>query len=328
MTAKVIEGFGKKFTERIVETIFTPAFIFWLVGTIALFQRFDRSYTFNRLKSYPEVFQAAILIGIFCLVPASAFVVKRFDSTVIHCLEGYWPDWLRLYSRHKIKHYSRRQDRLETRRNSLRELEEQKTQRFQALKDTIETEGPDALTENEKMEYRQLYSQRLSSDETKELIWLIQQLRAMPGKNELMPTNLGNLLRAAERQPLEKYGLDPIICWSRLWLLLPEPVKVELQSARADLDAAARIWLWSLLSLGWTVLGALWIIPLGILSAYFAYYYWAISAAATYGELIEATFDIYRYLLYDSIRWQLPADPNVERRVGKELTSYLQQGFY
>lgn len=327
MTAKMIESFGQKFTERIVETIFTPAFFFWLVGTIALFQRFEWSYAIDNLENYPEALQVAILIGLFCLVPTSAFIVKRFDLTIIRFLEGYWPSWLRLYSRHKVEHYRKCKDRLNMKRNSLRQTEDQRKQRLQALTATIETQSVAALTDDEKMEYQQLYAQLLSSDETQELIWLIQQLQAMPGRPELMPTSLGNLLRAAERKPLEKYGLDPIICWSRLWLILPDSVKAELQAARADLDAAARIWFWSILLLGWTILGALWIIPLGILSAYFAYYHWAISAATTYGELIEATFDVYRHLLYNSIRWQLPDDPNVERRVGKELTAYLQRGF-
>jgi hypothetical protein len=70
-----------------------------------------------------------------------------------------------------------------------------------------------------------------------------------------MPTRLGNLLRAAERKPLEKYGLDAIICWSRLWMLLPDAVKKDLQESRADLNNAARVWLWSLLFCGWTFVG-------------------------------------------------------------------------
>lgn len=70
---------------------------------------------------------------------------------------------------------------------------------------------------------------------------------------------------------------------------------------------------------------ALWPL-LGLLSARLAYQ-WAIAAAQTYGELVEASFDLYRHLLYQSLRWQLPADPKVERRVGQELTRYLWRGF-
>lgn len=84
-----------------------------------------------------------------------------------------------------------------------------------------------------------------------------------------MPTRLGNTLRAAEQRPLEKYGLDAIVCWSRLLLLLPDAVKQELNAARADLNTAARLWLWSLLFIIWSVWGW-WATPLGLLSALFA----------------------------------------------------------
>lgn len=109
---------------------------------------------------------------------------------------------------------------------------------------------------------------------------------------------MGNILRAAERKPSEKYGLDAVICWSRLWLLLPDTVKQDLQAARADLNTAARVWLWSILFCGWAFLAwnpatpfltnllALWPL-LGLLSVGLAYQ-WAIAAAQTYGELIES----------------------------------------
>ncbi|MBW4466378.1 MAG: hypothetical protein KME07_13215 [Pegethrix bostrychoides GSE-TBD4-15B] len=96
--------------------------------------------------------------------------------------------------------------------------------------------------------------------------------------------------------------MRPGSCWSRLWLLLPDAVKKDLQAARADLNTAARVWLWSLLFIGWTALGAWWAAPVGILSAVFAYYSWALDAARTYGELIEAAFDLHRHLLYQSQR--------------------------
>ena len=64
-----------------------------------------------------------------------------------------------------------------------------------------------------------------------------------------------------------------------------------------------------------------------MLSALFAYYTWAIPAATTYGDLIEASFDLYRQLLYKSLDWQKPDDPNEERRVGQQLTDYLWRGF-
>jgi hypothetical protein len=48
-----------------------------------------------------------------------------------------------------------------------------------------------------------------------------------------------------------------------------------------------------------------------------------LSAAANYGELIEAAFDMYRFALYKSLRWPLPDDPGDELQKGRNITDYL-----
>jgi hypothetical protein len=137
-----------------------------------------------------------------------------------------------------------------------------------------------------------------------------------------MPTRLGNVLRAYERKPAEKYGLDAIVCWSRLWLLLPDSVKADLNAARAEFNAAVRLWIWSVLFIIWTG-WAWWALPVSVLSAWIAYQ-WAVSAAQTYGILIEATFDTHRHLLYQALRIDLPACNAQEITKGTLITNYLQ----
>jgi hypothetical protein len=46
-----------------------------------------------------------------------------------------------------------------------------------------------------------------------------------------------------------------------------------------------------------------------------------------YGDLLESAFDLYRTLLYKSLRWKLPRNPTEERELGKGLTDYLWRGF-
>ena len=62
-----------------------------------------------------------------------------------------------------------------------------------------------------------------------------------------MPTSIGNILRAAERRPADKYGLDAIIVWPRLWLLLPEATRTELRAAYGSLDLATATVIWGVL---------------------------------------------------------------------------------
>jgi hypothetical protein len=327
MTAKVLDSFGGKFAEQWVATLLTPAFVFWLGGFVAAIQWFGWASLVAKFTSYSELLQIAILVVGLCIVSASAFVVQRFDFPLLRFLEGYWYPWLHPLRQHCIQYYRDRKDKLTKQSNDLRNIEAQQKAKLQAYKNTIETSGAATLTSIERDEFLQLNERLLTPKQQETLVRLRQELREMPANIDLMPTRLGNVLRAAERKPLDKYGLDAIICWSRLWLLMPDAAKKDLQTARVDLDSAARMWLWSVLFTLWSFTGALWAIPLGVVSAIFTYYYWAIPAARTYGSLIEAAFDLYRHLLYESLRWNLPVDPTVERRVGQQLTEYLWRGF-
>lgn len=327
MTAKVMESFGGKLAEQWVATLLTPAFIFWLGGFLTAIQRWGWNTLVTRYTAYPEPLQIGILVGALCIVAASAFAVQRFDTPIIRLLEGYWFPWLRPVRQVCISYHYQRKQALIQQSQTLRTQEAQQNARLQTLRTSIETQGATSLTQAEQDEYCQLNERLLTATQQETLTRIRLALHNLPTNMDLMPTRLGNILRAAERRPLEKYGLDAIICWPRLWLLLPEPAKKDLQDARADLSNAARLWLWSILFLIWAAFGALWAIPLGILSALFAYYIWAIAAATTYGDLIEASFDLYRHSLYQSLRWNLPADPNEERRVGRQLTEYLWRGF-
>jgi hypothetical protein len=70
---------------------------------------------------------------------------------------------------------------------------------------------------------------------------------------------------------------------------------------------------------------AWWAVPLGLLGALFCYR-WAVAAAAVYGELLEATYDVHRWSLYAELHWPPPANPSEEKAVGEALTSYLYRG--
>jgi hypothetical protein len=295
MSAKFLESVSGKLAERWVASLITPAFIFWSGGAIAAVDHFTwPTLHFFLTKQLEEPFRTVFLIALFCGVVVSGLVVQRFDLGVLRFLEGYWLPWLPLK---RIRRWLIRKEQM--RSDHIR-------QRWQEL---------NLLSDNQ-----------LQDEEHDELVRLDWQQQHFPLEHQIMPTRLGNLLRSAESYPSERYGIDAIVCWPRLWLVLPETTKKDLQSARADLDSSARTWLWCLMFMVWGI-WVRWLAPLGFISAVFTYYCWATSAASNYGELIRATFDLYRHLLYESLRWHLPANPDEERRVGKELTEYLWRGF-
>jgi len=161
-----------------------------------------------------------------------------------------------------------------------------------------------------------------SPEEDAEFAGLDNKLAYIPeNPAHRMPTQLGNYLRAVEMRPDQKYGLNAFVCWPRLWLVLPEPVKKELAEARDKLDTAVRVWSWGALFLIWTYY-AWWAIPVSIFAVSIAYR-WILQAAKIYGQLVESAFDLHRFALYESLHWDFPDDFKNECEEGKKLTAYL-----
>lgn len=294
MLPKFLDSLGDTLAKEWVAKVFTPAFVFWFGGLLTWALHSPANWnTLEQWLSQKTLVQplTTLIVGLLILA-TSAIAVQQFELPILRLLEGYWPRWMQPLKKRLIK-----KQKLKA---------EQAEKRFQALA----TKGIGRLTPEEADEYVQLD-------------W---QLKQTPTESDrLMPTQLGNILRAAERRPLEKYGLESVICFPRLWLLLPNEVKTELTEARARLNTMVRVWTWALLFLIWGV-WTWWAIPVGILSALLAHR-WMLNAAATYGDLVESAFDLHRTALYQSLRFPLPKNPTEEQQTGRALTDYLWRGF-
>jgi len=295
MSAKFLEGAGGKLAEQWVANLVTPAFVFWSGGLLTYIQHHGWQPIANIFPdSKLEALQIGIIAGILILIYLSALIVQRFDTEILRGLEGYWYPGIR-----KLPLL-----------NWLRKRHIQKRDRY------LENWYP--LRRKEK-------DQTLTSNDRAELIRIDCALRQYPtDETDFLPTHLGNILRAAERRPYDRYGLDAIVCWPRLWLLLPENARKDIQEARLTLNNGVRVFAWSILFLVWSI-WSFWAIPLTLLSALFAYC-WILDSAILYGELIESVFDLYRTALYQSLRFPLPTNPSEELAIGLQITEYLFRG--
>ncbi|MEV1076784.1 hypothetical protein AB0I98_00745 [Streptomyces sp. NPDC050211] len=145
-----------------------------------------------------------------------------------------------------------------------------------------------------------------------------------------LPTALGNRLRAAEYYPLERYGIDAVVVWPRLYPLLPPEATGRVSSARTALDAGV-----SLLGLS-AVFGTVWPLvllargghlPLAGLTLLAWPVVWAahratLQAAGAYGEEVRVVFDLHRHALLRRLELAVPADLEQERRLWDELAQF------
>lgn len=164
------------------------------------------------------------------------------------------------------------------------------------------------------------------------------RVHRFPLDKDFMPTRIGNILRGGERHPYYWYGLDAVIVWPHLWLLLPEQVRGDLAQARSQLDRAVAAFIWAVL--GCVVVLAYWIVwvgqspavvmgvfAIGVLlsaaTAWAIWRWWIPNAAENYATLIIAVFDTHRFALYDALHYPRPKSPAQEKKLGEALTTSL-----
>jgi hypothetical protein len=299
MLSSFWEGLGNQLGQR--WTALLPAVIFWAGGLTAWIWGDGGAYRLDQLEkelaTLSGIVQVVLALSAVLLVVASSAIAQAVTLPVLRVLEGYWPSWLAPLRRLFIKRQTRAAETAERRFSEL------------SAKVDKDTAPPGERSEHVALDLR---------------------LRRMPTERDpsnpqrRMPTRLGNTLRAAETWPLDKYGLDPVKCWPRLWLLLPESVQGELMDVRGGLDAIGAVVLWSILFIAWTA-WAWWAAPIGVLIALAAYRQ-TVRVAEVYSDLVESTFDLYRFKLYESTHWPLPRNPAEEHDVGAALTAYLWRG--
>jgi hypothetical protein len=282
---------GSKLAERWLEYLFGPAFLFWATGFVVYTWKTGWQTLSQDIQGATPFQQGFWLLLALFILAFSSVLMQALRFPILRLLEGYWP-WPLRYLRLGIV-----------------AMRQQDYQKIMADLRRLASEEP----------------KKLDPAQRDRLIELELWAHWQPANvKDLLPTDFGNIMRARERSPERFYSLDAIICWPRLWLLLPETTRTDLTNTRATLDRLAEFWFWGLLSLLW----AIWLPWTGIISLLwmFVAYRMACQAAMAYGELLEAAFNLHRFLLYDALGWPRPQNTQEEHALGAQLTEYLWRG--
>jgi hypothetical protein len=290
MVTKFAEALGGKLGERAVALVATPAFLFF-GGGLSMWMLGPGSPARLHAWFTGRDTVEQITLGALALlaIGVAGLVVQRVAFPVLQTLEGYGPLWLSWLRQRARKFWVGRKERLD--------------RKWQKLANTT------PRTAEQELRY----------------VELDQRLRRFPERpGDVMPTRLGNVLRAAELRIDDRYGLEVSITWPRLWLLLPESCRTELSTARATLNGAVANILWGALFLVWTPVH--WAaVPIGLTWAAGARI-GTLTSAAIYADLVEGTYDLYRFNLYTTLRRPLPTSPDTEPACGQALTAELLRG--
>jgi hypothetical protein len=337
MLASFWSGLGGEFAKQFAARVLTPAFVFWAGGLAVVWWHVhgarvrtrgwsvELADTAKPFTTLPAFGQAVLLIAALLLIAGSAFVAERITLPVLRLLEGYWtrPRWM---WRLLVWNRDRTRQRLSHRRDELAPLHWRGGLSVRQYSELRRLEAAPHTDPARLEELRRARDAGRPADKLAELSRVRRLLHAMPEPGQpCMPTKLGNVLRSAERRPVDKYGLDPAVCWTALWLTLPPETKTEIVQARTSLDSAIRSWFWTALFLVWTP-WSWWAVAIGLLGPALIYQFGILGAATLFGDLVVAAFDLHRMRLYEQLRLPVPESPVGEPRTGKRLIDLLWGG--
>lgn len=160
-----------------------------------------------------------------------------------------------------------------------------------------------------------------------------------PYKEErLLPTKLGNVLRASEDYAETTYGMDVVFWWPRLWIILPEDVKQQIDDSQAPIIAlinlATQLGIFTLIGFIylciqfrelwgiWACVAACVTLILGLILTFLSYR-GAVSQAKVYGLLIRSAVDIYRFDLLKALHQSIPSNLSEEKRLWDKMNKWV-----
>lgn len=293
MITEFVESLTKGLLEKWLERLFGPALLFWGGGLLLVIGLENLSETWKELSAKPMPEQVGLLVAALFVLSLSSALMSILRLPLLRLLEGYWPWPLNMVGRGLIR---------------LR----QKSARKRRLRhsELLQKHQNGTLTPHESEELARLETWRQFTPRDLE---------------DFLPTALGNILRAAETRPRQRYGLDPILLWPRLWLLLPEETQNTLSATHERLAYLVEAWAWGFAFLVWT---PWWWGAVIIALAWMLITYWlALAPAQTFAMLVQSVFDLHRWKLYKSLHWPLPErSGEAETTAGEALTRYIQRG--
>jgi hypothetical protein len=263
------------------------------------------------------------VIFILLLALGVAILLMVLNGVFIYTWEGRW-HWLKAGL---LKNWTDKNRRLsETIQKELADLH-QKSQENQLSLAKLNL-AP-AVRANLEAEQRWLENEMNKQHEKLEQVQLPHDL------NRVAPTRLGNIYGMAEDYAFQRYRLDAVLFWPRLYGLMadkaPEQV-ARLNQQKSQLDLCLNLTLLLLLlaaeflltSLtGYYSLALAGVVCVGVSGLC---YYAMLGALQGLGELIKISFDQYRHFIAESFQLKIPADLPQEQELWLGLTKFIRWG--
>lgn len=291
LTSKFWESAAAGVADKWLERLFSPSLVFWAAAGAAYSFRYGRQDLIDRLSPSEPVDQAILVVMLLVIVVGTSAVTEATSFWVLRILEGYFPKGLGPLRRFLTKRKRRQIDRVDSDWGTL-------------------AKTYDSHSAQDRQKYTRLDRIRVRYPEN---------------RNQVMPTSLGNIMRACETYPQQRYGIAATLLWPRIWLAVPTDIRAELGAAQTKILRSVQPVFLSVLSFAF-VKWAWWFPLISIFSCWMTYRA-SQAAAATFGDLLCAAFDLYHRSAIELMGWPLPPeDKPLKPETGRALTQFIRRG--
>lgn len=314
MFKTVVDALGRTF---LISSL-APAALFTLLNQVLLMPAFTARFASARammerlleLGNHWALFLSTTLFVALFLTSASPTIIKLF--------EGVFPFQKKLLC-WRLKHHRARFDRVHSREAARQLVCLQRD--YPRITDPLEKRSFEAEIHRREEELLR------EKDALDVLLWYPHR------RENLLPTRLGNILRASEDYGRTHYGLDSILIWPRLLDLISPEYREALDDARSSLEfllnCSILTWVFALecgmlLALNQQWCDLIWAVIL--FAAGYGMYSAAIPVAQVYADLVRSTIDRFRLPLLQSMGVSLPIPLEHERYLWQRFNRFLLFG--
>ena len=326
-------NFIKDIGRSYIVSSFLPAVLFVSMG-VSVFRGFAPEIVVLRVGE-KNVFFASQLFYFFAFTSWLAFGLYSISDSTVRFFEGYYfPSWI---SKPMISFLGRKYQKMK--------------ENIQPVLDTIESKQAEELTIDELLDFS---DQR---EKAKYDYFNLETIAPVDNK-QLLPTRIGNILRASELYPSEKYSVPGVMLWPRLLQLIPKDLKDQLEEKNNQmvftLNSSLLAYLIGLVSIvlgltrlliqvsfgydtsippnffdrGFANLSPYEYIIIGtifVVGGYIAYCL-SIPIVENFGLLVRASFDLYRFELLRKLNHPIPTSIQEEKNFWEKISEYMIAG--
>lgn len=324
-----IQGYLEKLGSNFMIAAFVPSLAFVTACMVAFSSLLPPDFiSIVRISLSPLddngliILLIAIMMG-FTLTSLNTYVYKLFEGYVL-------PEYLVPLKRLEVK----RARQIRHRRDALN----RKIERIEKWKEDWERAGMPAYQEK-KMERINTRVQQFINQ--RDALAAEYELKYPPVEALIMPTRLGNILRASEAYPQSRYHADSVALFPRMVLAIDREYMSHMDAANDQCSfllnssllsiifalltftAASYVWLFTVPGHS----GAVYLLTsIGAVALAWFFYNASLLNVSKYGNLIRSSYDLFRFNLLEKLHLKLPTDSQKEKQLWKKISDFVTIG--